>query len=1078
MKRLLLMLCLSVFGIGALMAQRTVSGTIADADGEALIGANVIVKGTTIGTVTDFDGRYELEVPEDATTLVVSYTGFESQEIELGVSNVIDVSMSEGIYLTEAVVTALGIDRNSRDVAYANQTVEAEDLLSAPNKSTLEALRGKVAGVKISQGSGSVGASTRIVLRGEGSLTGNNNALIVIDGIPIDNDATRSGDPNNRLGNFAQDGYADFGNRFNDLNPNDIESVTVLKGPSATSLYGSRGASGVLLITTKNGSGKDGKIEVGINSSFSVEEAYVLMQRQDRYGQGFGIPFQPIPGRDSGENWSWGPEFDGVVRPWTSPVDADGDGDLEYLSRPYSAVDNQIEKFFDLGNTLSNSIYFSGAKDNFTYYASYSNTDQEGILQNTGYNRNTFKLASSAKVAERFSTNFSISYSLVTQNTAQEGQRPFEGQNAYANALQAPVNIPYNELRDYNSPFHDFKGFYGSYTVNPYFVLNENVNEGKIRNLIGNVGLTYNLTSNWDISAKFGLNNVQTDVRQAVPQYAYEDHLVWGDNLNPTPRGGRQTFAGAYSETDLNNTNLDFTGLTNYGLSLTDDISADISAGFNWFDRKTERLYGETVGGIVVPGFYDLSNSVSTPRAVDGESHYRIMGLFGNVRFGWQNKVFLEYSARNDWSSTLPEENNSFFYQAVGASAVMTDIFNVESDVLSFLKLRASYGTTGKDAGLYLLEPVFVANPTLQSLGNNHDLFFPVNGQAGFTQGNRIGNPDLKPELTTTFEAGIDASFLKDRINLEYTYYNSDHTDQIVIVTLPSSSGYTSTVANLGEMNNKGHELAVTLRPLVNSNGLNWDINLLYAKNENEVISVNPEANQDELTIDNFAGVTTVAKVGLPYGTFKGLVVDRDPQGRMIVDASGLPSYTNQQDYLGSYQPDYTASLGTTIGFKGLSANVLFDVRQGGQFLSYTKDLVEFNGTALTTLIGDREAFVVEDAVVMDADGNFVENTIPVAPYDFVRNKPFSEHLIDASFVKLREVGLRYQVPGSVLDKLPFKSANVGLFAKNLRFWLPDENTFADPEINGPALTGNATGIETTQTPPSKSYGVTLGLVF
>jgi hypothetical protein len=278
-------------------------------------------------------------------------------------------------------------------------------------------------------------------------------------------------------------------------------------------------------------------------------------------------------------------------------------------------------------------------------------------------------------------------------------------------------------------------------------------------------------------------------------------------------------------------------------------------------------------------------------------------------------------------------------------------------------------------------------------------------------------------------------------------------------------------------MNNQGHEISLTLRPLVNSKGLNWDINLLYAKNENEVVKINPEADQDELVVGSFSGVTTVATVGLPYGSFKGLVRDLDAQGRTIVDASGLPTYTST-DILGSYQPDYTASLGTTIGFKGLSANVLFDVRQGGQFLSYTKDLVEFNGTSLTTLIGDREAFVVENSVTQNADGEFVPNTQAVAPYDYVRNFQFSDHLIDASFVKLRELGLKYQVPGKVLDRLPFRSATVGVFAQNLKFWLADENTFADPEINGPALTGNATGIETTQTPPSKSYGVTLSLVF
>jgi TonB-dependent SusC/RagA subfamily outer membrane receptor len=402
------MLCLGVFGLCSAVAQRTITGTITNVEGEPLIGANVIVKGTSIGTVADFNGNFQLEVPADATTIVVSYTGFDSKEVALGASDVVNVTLAEGVFIEEIVVTALGIDRNARDVAYANQVVESEDLLSAPNKNTLEALRGKVAGVKISTGSGSVAASTRIVLRGEGSLTGNNNALIVVDGIPIDNSATRSGDPNNRLHNLAVSGYADFGNRFNDLNPADIESVTVLKGPSATSLYGSRGASGVLLITTKKGAGREGLFEVGINSSFSAEQAYVLMERQDKYGQGFYLPFATAPGRDSGENWSWGPAFDNVVRPWTSPVDADGDGDLEWLSRPYSAVPKQIQNFFDIGTTWTNGIFFSGSKSDFTYYASYSNTDQVGILQNTGYIRNTLKFGSSAKLSDRLTADFSL----------------------------------------------------------------------------------------------------------------------------------------------------------------------------------------------------------------------------------------------------------------------------------------------------------------------------------------------------------------------------------------------------------------------------------------------------------------------------------------------------------------------------------------------------------------------------------------------------------------------------------------------------------------------------------------------
>jgi TonB-linked SusC/RagA family outer membrane protein len=1081
------MLCLGVFGLCSAVAQRTITGTITNAAGEPLIGANVIVKGTSIGTVADFNGNFQLEVPADANVIVVSYTGFDSKELTLGPSNVVNVELAEGVFIEEVVVTALGIDRNARDVAYANQKVDADELLSAPNKNALEALRGKISGVNISTGSGSVAASTRIVLRGEGSLTGNNNALIVVDGVPIDNSATRSGDPNNRNFNLAQSGYADFGNRFNDLNPGDIESITVLKGPSATSLYGSRGASGVLLITTKKGASGTGKIDVGINSSFSAEQAYVLMQRQDKYGQGFYLPFATAPGRDSGENWSWGPAFDGVVRPWTSPVDADGDGDLEWLSRPYSAVPNQIQNFFDIGKTWSNSIFFSGSKNDFTFYASYANVDQDGILQNTGYNRNSFKFGSSAKLTDKLSAEFSLNYSLVDQTTTQEGYRPFEGQNAYANALQAPVNIPYSELRDYKNPFHSFTGYYGSYSVNPYFILNEFVNDGKINNLLGNLSLKYNLSDRWYITTQFGINNVQSQFTEVIPQFQYNDHFIWGDGLGWTPRGGRAFNDGFYSEAELDNTNYNAKALTNYTLDLSSRIKTDISVGYDFFQRNTRRIDGQTVGGLVVPGFYSLSNSAQNPLADNFATKYRIVGLFGNVRFGLDNMLFLEYSARNDWSSTLPEENNSFFYQAVGASAVLTDIMKAESNTLNYLKLRAGYGTTGKDAGLYLLNSVYVANPTLQSLANNHDLFFPLNGQAGYTQGNRIGNPDLKPELTTTFEIGLDASLFNDRVAFEYTFYSSKHSNQIIDVTLPESSGYSNTVRNLGEMKNVGHEIGLTLRPVVStSRGFSWEVGLLYADNENEVTSINPgeAGNPDdditELTIDQWSNVISVAAVGLPFGTFKGQTYRTNAAGQIIVGANGLPLYSDDLAYFGSYQPDWTGSISNTFGWKGFTLNALLDIRVGGQFLSLTKDNTEFNGTALTTLIGpeERGLYVVPNSVIENPDGTFSENTIGVAPYDYIRNVPFSDHLIDADYLKLREISLKYQVPRSLTNRTPFESATVGIFAKNVKFWLADENTFADPEVNGPGLTGNAVGVETSQVPPSRSYGITLNLIF
>lgn len=1070
MKKFLLAFSLMMFTV-AMSAQRTVSGTVTDAGGEALIGASVLVKGTTTGTITDFDGKYSLSVPADGKVLVFSYTGFETTEVELGASNVLDVTLAEGTVLDEIVVTASGLKRNSRDIVYADQTVSSKDLLTTPNKNTLEALRGKAAGVRLSTGSGSVGASTRIVLRGEGSLTGDNNALIVVDGIPIDNTAVSGGD------GTLENGYADHGNRFNDINPDDIESVTILKGPSATSLYGSRGASGVVLITTKKGGdGKDGTIKVGVNSSYSVEKAYVLLQRQDRFGQGYDNAHF-----DSGENWSWGPAFDGVVRPWTSPIDADGDGALEALTRPYSAVDNQLQEFFNLGNTLTNGFYLSGANNGFTYYASYSNTNQNGILENTYYKRNTLTFNASAKLSERLSSNFKVSYANTNQNTAQEGSRAFEGNNPYSMAVQSPVNIPFGELRDYTSPFHDINGYWGSYSsVNPYYILNEYGNEGKINNFLGNASLNYKLMEGLTLTGKFGGNVVNTNIDTWSPSFTPDQQLVWTDDLALATRNTKHSSIGDFTNYSRQAINLDVSTYLNYTKALNADLSLDVTAGYNWFQKSVDRLSGFTNGGLVVNGWYNLSNSVETAQSSEYHSLYRIHGLLGNARLGYKNALFLEYSARNDWSSTLPEANNSFFYQAVGVSAVLTELLEVNSDALSFVKLRASYGTSGKDAGLYLLQSSYIGNPTIVGLGD-YTINYPLNGQPGFTTSNKIGNPDLQPELTTTLEVGADIGLFKDRVNVAYTYYHATHSDQIVQISLPRSTGFTQTVSNIGEMINKGHEITLNIKPIEGMvSGLHWDLFGSFAKNINEVTKITDEI--DELVIGGpYRGISIVASEGLPFGTFKAQAPLTNDAGQVIVDPNtGYPLYTAEDEYFGSYQPDFTMSFGSNFEYKGFGFNILFDMKQGGTFYSQTQFYTEFNGTAAHTAVYNREPYVFPNAVYEDADGNMVANDIEITEQGYFTeyDPAASTYLVDASYLKLREIGLSYKLPSKMLKTTPISDVRVSVFAKNVKFWLPEENIFADPEVNGPALTGNAQGIETTQTPPSRSLGVSLNLTF
>jgi len=1059
--------------------ERTVSGRVTSADDQSgLPGVNVVLKGTTSGTVTDANGNYSLAVSGPGT-LVFTFIGYASQEVEVGSQSVINVQMASDVQqLNEVVVTALGTNQNAREVTYANQTVNSENLMSTPQKNALEALRGKAAGVQITTGSGSVGASTRIVLRGEASLTGNNNALIVVDGVPINNASSIGGAQSN------ESGFADFGNRFNDLDPNNIETVTILKGPSATSLYGSRGASGVIVITTKTG--KKGRMSVNFNSTSSMEKAYVLTERQDKFSQGV-LNSDGSKTRDSGENFSWGPRFDGIVRPWTSPVDADGDGDFEFLSRADSPVKDQLENFFRTGYTLNNALSLSGGDDRFTYFLSYSNTTQNGIMENTDYRRNNFLVNATAKLNDKVTAGINVSYATVKQNTSQEGARAFEGQNPYASALQAPANIDYRDLRDYRSPFHSFTGYYGSYAYNPFFILNEYVNNAKIDNVTTTFNLSYAPVKNLTFNTRFGINFVGLDRTIAVPAYEYTSHYVWLDNLQMVSRDGRQQSTGSYAERLDNTRNVDWTTTATYNRQLTDKLKLDVTGGLNIFDVNRRVIDGQTVGGFVVPGVYNIANSKERPQSFQNHQARRIIGLFGDVNFGYDDKLFLKYTARNDWSSTLPVDNQSFFYHSISASAIVSDYLNLDnSSFMETLKLRAGYGTSGKDADIYQLASLYTVNPVVVDYDGadetTYQLNTPFNGQTAITRNGLIGNNSLTPEKTKTFEIGTDAAFFGGRIELSYTWYNALSTQQIFVAELPRSSGYLSTPINVGEMRNKGHEINLTAVPVKLDNGFTWTLNVAWSKNINEVLKVSDEA--DEFTIfDTGRDVSQRAVVGEPFGVWYGNRQLFTPSGQPIVNAQGNRAYSSEITPLGNVQPDWRGSIVSTFAYKGFTLGALLDIKQGGDIFSTTKFYTEFNGTSTTTLIADRELFVIPNSVTENVDdegnglGTYSPNEKAIDAYSYFNDQNGSEHLIDGSYVKLREVTLGYTLPKSLTSKIKMQNVRVNFFVKNPKYWLPSENVFGDPEVNGPTGPAtNAQGIESSQTPTQKSYGFNLNI--
>lgn len=1079
MRKFLLLGLFFMVATGNVWAQeRTISGKVTSAeDGSPLPGVNVVIKGTSIGAVTNADGTYNLTLQGSDRIVIFTFIGFVTQEVEVGGQTTINIVLTPDVtQLSEVVITALGTKQNAREVTYANQTVKSEDLLSSPQKNALEALRGKTAGVNITTGSGSVGASTRIVLRGEASLTGNNNALIVVDGVPIDNNSSIGGAQGNEAG------YSDFGNRFNDLDPNNIESVTILKGPSATSLYGSRGASGVILVTTKTGS--QGKLNVNLSSTASVEEAYILMERQNKFTQGILNPDGSTT-RDSGENFSWGPKFDGLVRPWTSPVDADGDGDVEWLSRADRPVEDQLQNFFQSGYTFNNALSLSGGDDRFTYFTSYSNTSQTGIMENTDYKRHNFLVNSSAKLNDKVTTSVNLSYSYVIQNTAQEGARAFEGQNPYAQALQAPVNIDFTEIRDYKNPYHSFTGFYGSYTINPYYVLNEYVNEGKTNNILTNFSLTYTPIADLTLSTRLGVNYVSMDRITTIPSFEYLDHYIWEDNLSLVLRDRNNFSDGSHSERLDNTRNIDWTTTAVYTRNLSDKLNLTATGGVNVFDIQRRTLDGQTNGGFVIPGVYNLANSKERPSVLQTHQARRIIGIFGDASLSWDDKLYLKYTARNDWSSTLPVDNQSFFYNSISASAIVSDYLGLDnSSPISYVKLRAGYGTAGKDADIYQLQSLYTVNPIYADFDgpdqSTWQLNSPLNGQTGITKNGLIGNNSLKPEKTGTFEVGADVTLLDGRVELSYTYYDAKSTEQIFLAELPRSSGYFQTPINIGEMQNRGHELTMTLVPIKLQNGFKWTANLAWSKNNNEVLKVSDEA--DDFTIfDTGRGVTLRAEVGQPYGNWKGQSQKFAPDGRPIVDENGNRAYETEISTIGNVQADWRGNILNTFSYKGLSLGVLIDIKKGGDIYSTTKFYTEFNGTASTTTLHDRENFIIPNSVteVLDADGNvtgYEENTKPIDAYSYFNDQNFSEHVIDGSFVKLREVTLGYTLPKLLCNKVKLSAVRVNFFVKNPKFWLADENTFADPEVNGPTGPANAQGLESSQTPPQKSFGVNLNI--
>lgn len=1027
--------------------ERTVSGIVSSADdGGPLPGVNVVIKGTTNGGVTDVDGKYSVMVPQGSGVLVFTFIGFETQEVEIGMRSTVDVQMNTDVQqLSEVIVTALGIEKEERSLGYAVTSIKNEALTRAQSPNALNALQGKVAGVNITSASGSPGASSRIILRGFSSLGGSNQPLFVVDGVPVNNGVVGDDDLNGGL---------DFGNRINDLNPEDIESLSILKGASGTTLYGSRAASGVIVITTKKGkAGIKKGAQITVNSSLTLDSPLKLPTFQNEYGQGF------FGGVDLLENTSWGAKFDGVDRLWGHVVDN------SQQFKPYVAQPDNIKDFWDIGKTYNNSVAISNGDENSNYYLSYGNINADGIMPTDAdsYNRNTLSLRGSTTLTNKIKASASLNFVSKNNKFVPTGQ----DQSVYDNIMQTPRDISIIDHKDYKSLFNNLDNYYSGYTLNPYYVLNEHGANASENRFFGNVALTYPITDHITVTDRFGGDVSSTHAKswRAITQVSRNDY-------NDDP--GR-VIVQDYFNREINNDLM-----INFNKTFGEDFSLGVLVGHN-VNQREYRTSLARVTGLDLPNFYDLSNSPSTPVVDEYYERKRIMGVYSSIDLSYRNFLFLSLNGRNDWSSTLPKENRSFFYPGVNGGVDLAGIIPGIEDIFTLAKIRAGWARVGKDAGPYLINSVFVEGEQFDGF---RYLRYPLAGNINaFEVSNRIGNSGLTPEFTTEFEIGGDFRFFNGRVRLDGAYYNRTITDLIWNANLSYATGYSTQTLNLGEITNKGIELLLSVSPVV-TNNFTWDVSVNYTRNRNVLVRL--AEGLDQVDLGGTGAMAFVGRPGQPLGLFLGPVALLDDQGRTIVNSQGLPTSDPENQIYGNSQYDFMAGLVNNLSYKGISLGFTLDLRQGGLMYSRTAEMMYFAGTAPQTLYNDRQPFIVPNSVVQVAPGEYAENTTPVTINTLhtywgqsfgggLFNKRF---LVSKSFMKLRELSLSYSLPASLLSNTPFGSVQVSLIGRNLFIWTPDDNHFVDPESTTFGNDLEADYGEFSATPTVRSVGANIRLTF
>ena len=1086
MRKFTMVLTLLLFAAAqVVMAQTNITGKVSNAeDGTGVPGATVLIKGTNYGVITDVNGQYSLKVPVGSKTLQFSFVGMKTKDVLIGTQQVINVALEQDVMSLEGVVvTALGISRQKKALGYAVEEVGSEELNQTRSGNLVTSLSGKVSGVSITNASGNMGGSSRITIRGIKSVAGNNQPLFVVDGVAMDNSNYNS------LDTQRGGGGIDYGNMANDINPDDVETVSVLKGPTAAALYGSRAANGVILITTKKAKAGKRGLGVEVNTSVSFEQVAVLPKYQNQYGGGYvntgvgtdqGFITQEINGvmyrllnYDLDE--SWGPKYDGSIETLSAFDIFDWEANGKQGNpgtTPWLAPKKDVKDFFETGVVFNNNFAITGNNDGSSFRLSYTNYDLSGYMPNSKQKRNSVTFNGESQVSKWvkgfIGANYVNTYTMGRPETGYSDNNIMQkfnqwGQRQLDMGIMSNYVNPDGTQRVWNRNSWDDPT--PAYSDNPYWTRNRNYQDDVRNRLFGNIGILLTPMEGLAIQGKWNLDyyNLTEMERNAVGSQAQSSYVE--------------------NKREYIETNAEL--IATYKFNPTEDFSINLLAGGNKRHREYNRMLSNTNGGLIIPQLYKITNSTNKPSVSEFEDTKEVQSVFGSINVGYLGMLYVDVTARNDWSSTLNPPN--FFYPSATLSFVFSELEALKgNNILSFGKLRLGVAKSGNDTDPYVNANYYTY---VSNFGN----------LALYSVPGTLNNTGLLPETTKSFEIGTELNFLRNRIGFDFTYYDESTFDQILPVAISGATGYGSKYINSGEISNKGVEIGLKLVP-VQTKDFSWNIDVNFTKNKNEVVSLAPDLDVYQLINGPFQ-VSVNAEVGKPYGSLIGTSFVKDGSGNIVTDIDGYTLVGPVQS-IGTVLPDYMVGIWNKFNYKGFQLSALIDIRKGGQLYSTTNMWGQYSGILEETAAINANGKNVRDPLdegggvlfegvygevladgtiqYLDADGNVSSTAVANSTYIDAESwggwhnaGPAEQNIFDADYIKLRELRLSYTLPSKLTG--PVQNLTVSAFGRNLAIWGADIKHIDPENTTG---SGNIQGIEGGALPSLRYFGFGLNFNF